>query len=184
MEQYRDRLVIIFAGYSLEMYQFIDSNPGLASRIPYQFDFPDYSPDELMQIFEKMVKEEEYFLSEAARSKTHNTITAMHYDRDRYFGNARSIRNLLNEIITQQNARALDLLDLPDGDTLAKRIEIEDIPDYSVTNRSPHRDESMSDVQINIVKKSELALDNLKQETVDEPIKKLSIPFPAADRSY
>ena len=56
MEDYKGEFVVIFAGYKDEMKSFIDSNPGIASRIGYTFDFPDYTPNELVDIFMLKIK--------------------------------------------------------------------------------------------------------------------------------
>jgi len=77
MEDYRDNLIIIMAGYRDEMEYFLDSNPGLRSRIAIQFDFPDYTIDELVKITEKMFKEREYILDRESKHYIYRVLTKM-----------------------------------------------------------------------------------------------------------
>src|SRR5207302_8818160 len=69
MEDNRHRLVVIAAGYPNEMKEFVGSNPGLRSRFTRYIDFPDYRPEELMQIFEQHASEAGYILSSSARDR-------------------------------------------------------------------------------------------------------------------
>src|SRR5690606_7637981 len=69
MEDYKDQLVLILAGYRREMEYFLQTNPGLRSRFPIHIDFPDYKADELLQIGADMLKAREYRLTSAARKR-------------------------------------------------------------------------------------------------------------------
>jgi stage V sporulation protein K len=100
MEDNRQDLVVIVAGYPVEMKRFLDANPGLQSRFNKSLTFSDYAPDELMDIFMRLCNESDYKLSEAARTKL-TTYFAVAYDnRDSKFGNARLVRNIFEKAIT------------------------------------------------------------------------------------
>lgn len=106
MEDHRDRLVVIVAGYPRLMQDFLRSNPGLRSRFAREISFPDYSADELVLITEKMVNEADYQLgagSEAAIRKVLKRAV-----RDEAFGNARYARNLFEQAINRQAMRLSD----------------------------------------------------------------------------
>lgn len=97
MEDDRDRLVVILAGYSKEMKDFIGSNSGLQSRFNRYIDFPDYNTDELMRIFEYTVKKNDFTVSKEALAKVKEIIQEEVAHKDEKFGNARFIRNLLRK---------------------------------------------------------------------------------------
>lgn len=105
MEDDRNRLIVILAGYSKEMEDFINSNSGLQSRFNRYIEFPDYTSNELIQIFNYVVKKNEYDLSEEASIKIKAVITDAVEHKDMNFGNARYVRNLFEKIITQQANR-------------------------------------------------------------------------------
>jgi hypothetical protein len=100
MEDHRDELVLIVAGYPEEMQTFIDSNPGLASRFRTSINFPDYTDDELLAIFQSMCKDADFAPTDDCvarlRSMLHGVI------RDREFGNARFVRNLFEAAVVRQ----------------------------------------------------------------------------------
>ena len=105
MEDERDRLVVIVAGYTNEMRRFMDMNPGLKSRFTRTINFPDYSEADLAEIFLKMVSEDDYVLTDeaddAARLSIHNLLKK----KDKNFANARSVRNLYDETIRRMSQR-------------------------------------------------------------------------------
>jgi AAA+ superfamily predicted ATPase len=105
MEDNRDRLVVILAGYSAEMQQFIDSNPGLQSRFNRYIEFPDYSADELYQIFEKNAREFDYTISKDAEIPLKAYLENKVANKDKNFGNARFVRNLFEKTIEKQANR-------------------------------------------------------------------------------
>jgi SpoVK/Ycf46/Vps4 family AAA+-type ATPase len=105
MEDDRDRLVVILAGYTAEMKEFIDSNPGLQSRFNRYIEFPDYSADELYQIFEKNAKEFDYKISKDAEIPLKNYLANKVTNKDKNFGNARFVRNLFEKTIERQANR-------------------------------------------------------------------------------
>lgn len=97
MEDYRDDLVVIFAGYTKEMNDFINSNSGIASRIGYTFYFEDYTNDELKQIFINMMEKSDFTVTEKSLIKLENIINIKREEEN--FGNARLIRNIYEKTI-------------------------------------------------------------------------------------
>jgi type VII secretion ATPase EccA len=105
MEDYRDRLVVIIAGYKNEMQRFIDSNPGLQSRFNRYIDFPDYTGKELAEIFKMYMKKNQYTLSSEAETYLKERFDYAVAHKDRNFGNARYARNVFEKSIQQQANR-------------------------------------------------------------------------------
>lgn len=105
MEDHRDELVVIVAGYPDEMSRFLDANPGLASRFNKRLVFDDYTPAELVQILKGMCADDEYVLSPAAESTAAALCGRAYAQRDRRFGNARFARNLFEAAITNLATR-------------------------------------------------------------------------------
>ena len=105
MEDYRDRLVVIIAGYKGEMKRFIDSNPGLQSRFNRYIDFPDYTGAELTDIFKMYMKKNQYTLSPDAETYLREQLDSAVAHKDRNFGNARYARNVFEKSIQQQANR-------------------------------------------------------------------------------
>lgn len=105
MEDDRDRLVVILAGYTKEMSEFLESNSGLKSRFNNYIDFPDYSADELCQIFDFHAKRNDCHTSPDATKAVRAYITDAVKHKDAYFGNARFVRNLLEKALEEQANR-------------------------------------------------------------------------------
>lgn len=126
MEDNRDRLVVILAGYENEMKQFIDSNPGLQSRFNRYIHFSDYSANELMQIFKKNVEKLEYKLTQSAEAKLQYYLSQAVANKDQNFGNARFVRNLFEKTLENQATRLASVTKLT-TETLSEITE-KDIP--------------------------------------------------------
>ena len=107
MENQRDDLVVILAGYKQRMETFFRSNPGLSSRIAHHLDFPDYSPEELLEIALRMAQQMQYRLSESALSALREYIPKRMSQP--HFANARSIRNALDRARLRQANRLFEL---------------------------------------------------------------------------
>jgi len=108
MEDMKDRLVLILAGYQHEMARFLDANPGLRSRFPIHIDFPDFTLDELMQIAGAMLSQREYRLSAEAGQGLRRLLALKLSEGTRNAGNARLVRNLIEAAIRRQAVRLLD----------------------------------------------------------------------------
>ena len=121
MEDHRGQFCVILAGYKNEMKNMISTNPGLESRIQFTLEFPDYSRDELGEIARRFLIVKRYEITDAALERT---LDITDYFRALpNFANARTIRNILDQVIMNQNLRTEDI----DGDMT---IIVEDVEDY------------------------------------------------------
>jgi SpoVK/Ycf46/Vps4 family AAA+-type ATPase len=105
MEDNREDLVVIAAGYRDRMEGFIESNPGLRSRFTRFVDFPDYTPEELTTIFLRLVDEEGYKLDQGVTDVVRRKLENAYITRTPTFGNGRMVRNLFEETLTNQANR-------------------------------------------------------------------------------
>jgi hypothetical protein len=124
MEAHRGDFAVVVAGYPFHMFEFMNSNPGLKSRFDITLDFPDYSTDELMTIFQNLLSTNQYSLSDDAREKAYEFIDG--WRRDENFGNAREIRRLFHNVIGT-HAALLAIKDSPNTAAL-QLISAEAIP--------------------------------------------------------
>lgn len=127
MEDNRDNLVVIVAGYTDLMEEFLDSNPGLRSRFNKFMKFEDYSPEQLLEIMKGQAKKQDYVLSEEAKAKVLEYFTKRCNDKPANFANAREARNYLEKAMTAQAGRIVTIKDV-DQETLMT-IEACDLPD-------------------------------------------------------
>ncbi len=109
MEDNRGRFFVFAAGYPDNMEVFLKANPGLNSRFDKVLKFDDYSPDELLQIALFMLTEKEIFPTPEAEEHLKNYLAFLHEYRDKYFGNARTVRQIVIEAIKNQNLRLASL---------------------------------------------------------------------------
>ena len=105
MEDERDRLVVILAGYTNEIEQFINSNPGLRSRFNRYVHFDDYTEEELFQIFILQAQKYDYHLDDEAKGALRSLLRDKVENRQKDFGNARYVRNLFESVIENQAVR-------------------------------------------------------------------------------
>lgn len=135
MENHRDDLVVIVAGYKDRMENFLRSNPGLSSRVAHHIDFPDYSSPELLEIAHLMLKQMQYTVSSAAEVALRDYIERRQAQPN--FSNARSIRNALDRARLRQASRLV----AQRGTTLSARdlitIEADDIRASRVFTEAP-----------------------------------------------
>jgi SpoVK/Ycf46/Vps4 family AAA+-type ATPase len=125
MEDDRDRLIVIVAGYPDEMKKFIDSNPGLSSRFTRYINFPDYTTPELAAMFRLLAKKNHYTLSPEMDKYLNAAIAYLTRNRDRNFGNGRYVRNLFEKAVEHQAER---LVHLPERTPeMLKTLELVDI---------------------------------------------------------
>lgn len=121
MEDRRGRFCVILAGYRKEMEELLSANPGFASRIPFMLDFPDYTREELGEIAVTFLKKKGYEIDNDALARL---LEVTEYFRQRpNFSNARTVRNILDQVILNQNLRAEDNAD-------DSRIILDDVNDY------------------------------------------------------
>lgn len=127
MEDHREDFVVIAAGYTGPMENFIQSNPGLKSRFNKFIEFPDYTVDELMQIFDLNCTKYQYSPDPEAREQVRTLIMLQKSGTPENFANARAVRNLFETIITNQ-ARRIALLEKPTVEQM-QQITLEDLRD-------------------------------------------------------
>jgi len=126
MEDDRDRLIVIVAGYTDEMKKFIDANPGLQSRFTRYIEFPDYSAEELVQIFLHMAEKEKYVCSDAVQAELLTLMRHSVANKDKAFGNARYVRNCYEEMKRRLASRvAGKLSELSDAQL--RELTVEDL---------------------------------------------------------
>lgn len=127
MEDHRDEFVVIVAGYTKPMETFIHSNPGLQSRFNKFIEFPDYTVDELLAIFDLNCRKYEYVPDPEAREQVKTLLMLRKAQMPENFANAREVRNLFETIITNQ-ARRIAVLEHPTKEEM-QRITLEDLRD-------------------------------------------------------
>ena len=125
MEDNRDRLVVILAGYSDEMKAFIDSNPGLQSRFNRYIHFPDYNEDEMFRIFCLRCEKSDYVITEDAKARLMDLLAQSVANKDKNFGNGRFVRNLFEKTVEHQANRLAKMENLTPE--MLSRIEKEDV---------------------------------------------------------
>jgi SpoVK/Ycf46/Vps4 family AAA+-type ATPase len=125
MEDQRDRLVVILAGYPVEMRTMIRSNPGLSSRVGTTMHFADYSPESLCRIFELIAKKSQYTLPTESRRRLLRGFTYLYARRDRHFGNGRCSRNSFERSVRRMANRLAELQEVTRE--LLTTLEPEDI---------------------------------------------------------
>ena len=128
MEDRRDQLAVIVAGYTTPMRKFIAANPGLQSRFTRYIEFADYTHDELMLILRKLFADGKYVIPDVTHDVLVKTVQDIYLNRNENFGNARAMRELFEKIIENQSQR-LASLPLPTHDDL-QTILVSDIPDF------------------------------------------------------
>jgi SpoVK/Ycf46/Vps4 family AAA+-type ATPase len=128
MEDYRDDLIVIVAGYEKEMRKFIQSNPGLESRFNKFFHFEDYNGNELTDIFISVAKERHYNLGNEVIEKLRDYFSKIYSQRDKNFSNGRFIRNFFEKVITNQANRIILLDSISEKDLT--EITEDDILEY------------------------------------------------------
>ena len=117
MEDHRDDLIVVVAGYTEPMERFMSSNPGLESRFNKRFIFPDYNGEQLMEIFRAQCKKNSYTLTPEAEEEAKKLFDALYAERDENFGNGRDVRNRFEDMIIRQSNRVAQM-DAPTKDDL------------------------------------------------------------------
>jgi SpoVK/Ycf46/Vps4 family AAA+-type ATPase len=125
MEDDRDKLVVVAAGYTDEMQKLINSNPGLKSRFNRYFYFSDYEPAELGEMFSRLVGKKGYKITPEAMDQVVVILTRAFENRDKSFGNGRFVRNLFEQMIQSQANRISLLTDITEE--MLVTISIEDV---------------------------------------------------------
>ena len=125
IENHRDRLIVIFAGYSREMAEFMKANSGIQSRIAYNIEFPDYSGEEMLQIFLLMCDKQGRICQQDVQASLQEIFIDAYKNRGDNFGNGRDVRNFYEKMVRKFKSRIVKL-DLT-GEAI-KTFALEDIP--------------------------------------------------------
>jgi probable Rubsico expression protein CbbX len=142
MENQRDDLVVILAGYAQRMERFFESNPGFRSRIAHHIDFPDYTDEELLAIARKMLDQQNYRLDEAAAAAMADYIARRRAQP--HFANARSIRNALDRARLRQANRLFETAKGPLDAVALSTISDVDITASRVFSMSANADAALA----------------------------------------
>ena len=113
LEDDRGKFICIVAGYTDQMHNFIDSNPGLKSRFTQTIHFDDYTPDELTQIFINLAKGKNFTIDEDTEAAIHREFEQLYLRRDKNFGNAREARRIFDGAVERQSQRLVKLMSDP-----------------------------------------------------------------------
>jgi SpoVK/Ycf46/Vps4 family AAA+-type ATPase len=114
LEDDRGKFICIVAGYTDNMHDFIDTNPGLKSRFTQTIHFDDYTPDELTQIFLNLAQGKNFIVDEEARAAVHRQFEQLYLRRDKNFGNAREARRIFDQAVERQSQRLVNMMGNPD----------------------------------------------------------------------
>ena len=126
MENYRDNLVVIFAGYTKEMQGFLNANSGIVARIGYTVEFEDYTVEELLKIFNQMMKKSGFVVSKDANEKAKEIIEKCKNSKN--FGNARFVRNLYEKTIVKHASNTKDVKTKKELKTISKEdVNVENL---------------------------------------------------------
>ncbi len=134
MEDQRGQFFVFVAGYTDQMETFLKSNPGLSSRFDRILKFEDYLPQELMEIAVKMFADQNLNLHDAAKSQFLNYLDYLYNTKDKFFGNARTVRTIVQEIINNQNIRLSHMSPTELEGAETKLILTEDLKDLIPEN--------------------------------------------------
>lgn len=144
MEDDRGKFIVVVAGYTKEMNDFLETNPGLKSRFAKYIHFDDYNGKELAQIYERLVDEKEMLLDGEASANLVEYFEDLYDKRDKNFGNAREVRNIFEKSLQQQSTR------------------------LSKLNPS-----ELTDNQLNLIVKEDLGIEIQKRKTISEILSEL-----------
>ena len=113
LEDDRGKFICIVAGYTDQMHDFIDTNPGLKSRFTQTIHFDDYTPDELTEIFINLAKGKNFTVDEETRGAIHRQFEQLYLRRDKNFGNAREARRIFDQAVEKQSQRLVTEMNNP-----------------------------------------------------------------------
>ena len=129
LEDDRGKFICIVAGYTDQMHDFIDSNPGLKSRFTQTIHFEDYTPEELTEIFINLAKEKKFEVDEQTRAAVCRQFEQLYQRRDKNFGNAREARRVFDAAVEKQSQRLMSQMGSPSfQDSDLYRLTVDDLP--------------------------------------------------------
>ena len=169
MEDHRDDLVVIVAGYDGLMDQFIHSNPGLESRFNRYMHFDDYNADEMLAILDLQLKKGQYRLTDEARAASKDYIVAANTSSIA-FGNARGVRNVFERLLVAQANRLAQSGDVTKDDLMTITVE-----DVDAARASDEKMAAAQKAQAELIKSAEETISELQAMSRDVKVK-LDLP--------
>jgi SpoVK/Ycf46/Vps4 family AAA+-type ATPase len=139
MEDLRGKFGVIVAGYTDNMQEFIQSNPGLRSRFDKYFFFEDYSPDEMHVIAMSIFAKEAVKPDDASSDHLKKYFDFLHKERDKHFGNARSVRQVVGEVIRNQNLRLAGMRKEDRTPEMLESIIFDDVKEFEIKEANAGR---------------------------------------------
>jgi ATP-dependent Clp protease ATP-binding subunit ClpA len=136
MEDFRGQFIVIAAGYTDNMTRFIESNPGLKSRFDRIFEFDDFDADLLMNIARNQLNDAGFSLAAASEKTLLKLISTMYEGKDKYFGNGRSVRKIVEEAIRNQHLRMSEMEPAKRTNKMIKTILAKDIDSIAYEDKS------------------------------------------------
>lgn len=127
MEDQRGKFMVVVAGYPKEMRRFLESNPGLMSRFDKQLHFEDYSTEDLIRIADSLFDKEGLHMDDDSRVSLAQHLTQMLENKHQYFGNARTVRKIVAEVVRNQNLRLASVANAHRTPAMMKTVILEDI---------------------------------------------------------
>lgn len=134
MEDFRGKFGVIVAGYTENMHHFITSNPGLRSRFDKYFHFDDYTPEEMYTIAMSLLAREDVKPNQQAADHLLNYFAFLFESRDRHFGNARTVRQVVSETVKNQHLRLASMAREDRTPALMETINFEDVKEFEIKN--------------------------------------------------
>lgn len=131
MEDMRGELVVIAVGYPDNMKKFLDANPGLRSRFDRKFEFQDYSPEQLVEIAKLSFKQEEIQPTKEAMDHLEKYFLHLHSQKNKFFGNARAVRKVVEESIKNQHLRLAQMDSKKRTDAMLKELTLVDVEEFT-----------------------------------------------------
>lgn len=132
MEDLRGQFAVIVAGYPDNMHRFIETNPGLKSRFDRTYDFKDYTSDELFVIGQNLLKKEKLEPTPEAEAHLKNYLHQLYEKRDKYFGNARTVRQVIGEAVKNQHLRMASLAQAERTAQVLSTMTFDDVSEFEV----------------------------------------------------
>lgn len=132
MEDKRGQFSVIVAGYSDEMNEFLESNPGLKSRFDNTFEFQDYTVEELVNIAEIMLMKENLVMDHSAKEYMKQYLNFLYENRDKYFGNAREVRKVTEKAIRNQHLRLASMESSQRTPEMIETLSLEDLKEFKM----------------------------------------------------